>query len=103
MGRPVSEWGGGSGTGRLVSGGGGASGWRGACRPAVRGGADDGIVLVRVPEGAIVHRIDRQHAVVSPAAARVSLIAAAGDDHAFSLRKRPQRIGAQPSGVADRP
>src|SRR5262249_768820 len=60
-------------------------------------------VLIGVPEGAVIGRVDRDAAVVAPAreAERPGLRAGSGDDRALPLGHRPRKITGQPSGVAD--
>src|SRR5439155_2104338 len=58
-----------------------------------------GQVLVRVPEGAVVHRIEVQRAVVAPAL--VALHPAARHDRGLGDRHRPRRVGGPTARVAD--
>src|SRR6187549_2055833 len=59
-------------------------------------------VLLRVPEGAVVARIDGQVAVVAPAAFRLGLRAGAGVRDLLGLGHLPERVAGSPTGVADR-
>jgi hypothetical protein len=51
--------------------------------PPVKAGRG-GVVLVRVVEGAVVHRIDRDIAVIAPAIARAALAAGAVKEMLFA-------------------
>src|SRR4029077_20961357 len=64
-------------------------------------GAGGRVILLRVPESAVVDRVDGQVAVVAPASARTSLAASARQQSRFALRQRARRIASQPSGVPD--
>src|SRR5207244_10488437 len=66
-----------------------------ACAPI----APRGQVLVRVPEGAVVDRIDVQRAVVAPAL--VALRPAARHDRGLGDRHRPRRVGGPTARIAD--
>src|SRR5262249_11199157 len=46
------------------------------------------VVLLRVPEGAVVHGVDRQVAVVAPAVARPALAARPREKRRLTLRER---------------
>jgi hypothetical protein len=59
------------------------------------------VVLVRVPERAVVDRVDRQVAVVAPAVARAGLAARSGEERRLALGELVQRIGREPARVAD--
>src|SRR5260370_265354 len=48
-------------------------------------GAGEGVVLLRVPEGAVVSWVDRHHAVVAPAVEARGLRAGAGNERRFAL------------------
>ena len=61
-----------------------------------------GVILLRVPEGALVDRIHREQAVVAPASRRMGLRSGADDDVGFALCHLTRRIAGQPAGVADR-
>jgi hypothetical protein len=53
-----------------------------------------GLVLLRVPQLAVAHRVDRHRTVVAPAVERVDLDPAAPDDHRFPLQPA-QRLAAE--------
>ena len=55
-----------------------------------------------MPEGEVVGRIDGEHAIISPAAARVGLMSCACDQNCFALRQRIQRVAGQTPGIPDR-
>src|SRR5664279_5115176 len=57
-------------------------------------------VLARVPEGAVVHRVDGHGAVVTPAVQRPGLRSTTGLDDALRLH-RSERVGEEPARVAD--
>ena len=59
------------------------------------------VVLVRVPERAVVAGVDRDVRIVAPAAERVGLAAGSGEEGGLTLRQRVQRIAGQPSRIAD--
>src|ERR1051326_3004729 len=59
------------------------------------------VILVRVPERAVVNRIDRQRAVIAPATARTRLTASAGEQRRFTLPQRVDRIRREPSRITD--
>ena len=59
------------------------------------------VVLVRVPERAVVAGVDREVRVVAPATERVGLAAGAGEEGGLALRQRVQRVARQPPRVAD--
>src|SRR4029450_3394861 len=69
-------------------------------RPPVEAGVRR-VVLLRVPVGAVVDRVDRHVAVVAPAAERVQLAAGAHEEGRLSLRQLARRITRQTSRVAD--
>src|SRR5207249_1001672 len=64
-------------------------------------GAVRGEVLVRVPECAVVGRIDTHARVVAPAAEGGRLRAVAVDDRPLALRHHAERIAREPPGVVD--
>src|SRR5690242_15889029 len=59
-------------------------------------------VLLRVPERAVVGRIDAHLAVVAPAAFRFRLRAAARVEHLLGLGHLPRRVAGRAAGVPDR-
>src|SRR5919198_5144369 len=59
-----------------------------------------GEVLLRVPEGAVVARVDGQVAVVAPAALDLGLWPGAGMRRLLDLGHLPERIVGGPPGVA---
>src|SRR5439155_19462822 len=58
-------------------------------------------VLLRVPEGAVIQRVDCQIAVVSPTSQRARLAAGAGKECRFTLSQDIERVGKEPPGVTD--
>ena len=62
------------------------------------GGLD---VFGGVPEGAVIHRVYSEHAVVAPAGGGMRLRAGASDDFRFALGHFAQRVAHQAAGVAD--
>src|SRR5690348_4292791 len=64
-------------------------------------GAARGDVLVDVPEGAVVNRVDRHAAVVAPAAETRQLRTGAFDDAGFSLHLA-QSVARHPASEANR-
>src|SRR4051812_6157112 len=69
------------------------------------GSDHDGVlpeVLLRVPEGAVVARVDGQVAVVAPAALDLGLRAGAGVRDLLGLGHLTQRVTGRATGVADR-
>ena len=59
-----------------------------------------GDVFLRVPEGAVVSRVDGHGAVIAPAGDPCLGKGSVNNDR-FSLGKRPEGITRQPTGVAD--
>src|SRR6185312_5304668 len=58
------------------------------------------VVLARVPERAVVDRVDRERAVVAPAVAGAGLAAGAVEEMRLTLRELVQRIARQTARVA---
>src|SRR5205807_6359479 len=71
--------------------------------PAVRRGslAGRGVVLIDVPEGAVVDRVHRQVGVVAPPGIGGGLHAGTVDDRGFAERHLPALVAGEASGVAD--
>src|SRR4029453_17779487 len=59
------------------------------------------VVLVDVPEGAVVHRVDVHRGVVAPAGVGVRLHPRTVDDHSFAERHLPKRVAGEPARIAD--
>src|SRR5437870_348007 len=59
------------------------------------------VVLVHVPERAVVDRIDRHVGVVAPARVRRRLDTRTVDDRAFAQRHLPERVAGKAARVAD--
>src|SRR4051794_27543176 len=59
------------------------------------------VVLLRVPEGALVARVDADVAVVAPAVAGGRLTAGARKKRGLTLRELVRRVAREPSRVAD--
>src|SRR6266508_176091 len=59
------------------------------------------VVLVDIPEGAVVGGVDVHRGVVAPAGEPVGLGAAAVDDDALALRECVGGVAREPAGVAD--
>src|SRR4029077_826188 len=59
------------------------------------------VVLVRVPEGAVVGGVDGHIRVVAPAAVRVRLAAGTREQGRLALGERVRRIAGQPPRIAD--
>src|SRR5207237_5831910 len=59
------------------------------------------VVLVHVPERAVVDRVDRHVGVVAPARVRRRLDARAVDDRPFAKRHLPERVAGKAARVAD--
>ena len=63
--------------------------------------AGDRIIFVGVPEGEIIDRINRRHAVIAPASAGMGLVTAARDHDGFPLTEIVQCIPSQSASIAD--
>ena len=59
------------------------------------------VVLVRVPEGAVVHRVNAHGAVIAPAVAGAGLAAGAGKESRLPLGQCVDRVGREPPGITD--
>src|SRR6266542_4868140 len=59
------------------------------------------VVLVDIPQGAVVHGVDVHRRVVAPARVRRRLHSSAVDDHALAERHLSQRVTGEPARVAD--
>src|SRR5206468_6902413 len=59
------------------------------------------LVLVHVPEGAVVDRVDGEVRVVAPARVRRGLNARPVHDRALAERHLPERVAGEPPGIAD--
>src|SRR5690349_7158370 len=72
-----------------------------SCLPAhgARRLTSEGVVLLRVPEGAIIRGIDGQHAVVTPSITCASLSARAINDGSLALEETPGWIGRQTTRI----
>ncbi len=86
----------------------GRAGRQGAAWEAERGhpsvpveGAAGGDVLICVPEGAVVHRVDRHRRVVTPAVEAKALDAGPVDNDRLALGQRPQGVTGEPAGHRD--
>ena len=60
------------------------------------------IVLVAIPEGGVVARIQAHRAVIAPTIARPGLHARAGEHERFTLRQRIGRVGGETARISDR-
>src|SRR5205823_8469047 len=60
-----------------------------------------GLVLLRVPEGAVVDRVDGHVAVVAPAAKPTVLASLAREERRLALCELVRRIGREAARVAD--
>src|SRR5947207_7958678 len=64
-------------------------------------GADVVVVLSRIVESAVIHRIDGEVAIIAPTVARLELGAGAIKEMGFTLTQRVYRVRRQSSGVAE--